>query len=142
MGDSRLKAERMGMANCLERRVPCVEKEVFKVGSSRPTRLRVNKKNAKCAMRQAALRHLPPGTAQKEKLGFPVPTRVWLRNPKYYEIVKKMFRSPTAEQFFNTDVLVGFLDDHFSGKWDNSRKVWTIYVFLVWYEIYFGKVEE
>ena len=34
------------------------------------------------------------------------------------------------------------LDDHYTGKWDNSRKVWTIYIFLVWYEIYFGKVEE
>ena len=141
VGDILLKADRMSMANSLELRVPFLDKEVFKVASTLPTRLRVNKKNTKYAMRQAALRHLPPETAQKEKLGFPVPTRVWLRDPKYYEIVKNMFRSPTAEKFFNTDVLVGFLDDHFSGKWDNSRKVWTIYVFLVWYEIYFGKVE-
>lgn len=79
VGDILLKADRMSMANSLELRVPFLDKEVFKVASKLPTRLRVNKKNTKYAMRQAANRHLPQETAQKEKLGFPVPTRVWLR---------------------------------------------------------------
>ena len=57
---------------------------------------------------------------------------------KYYNVVKEMFKSPTAEKFFNTDLLVSYLDDHFNNKEDNSRKVWTIYVFLVWYNIFFG----
>ena len=89
-------------------------------------------------MRQAALRHLPKATAQKPKLGFPVPTRVWLKDEKYYNVVKTMFTSATAQKFFNTDLIVSYLDDHFNGKEDNSRKVWTIYVFLLWYTIYFG----
>lgn len=137
VGDILLKADRMSMANSLELRVPFLDKEVFKVASSLPTRLRVNRKNTKYAMRQAAMRHLPPETAQKEKLGFPVPTRVWLRDEKYYNVVKEMFHSDTAKKFFNPDVITGFLDEHYSGKEDNSRKVWTIYIFLVWYNIYF-----
>lgn len=137
VGDILLKADRMSMANSLELRVPFLDKEVFKVASSLPTKLRVNKKNTKYAMREAAMRHLPPETAQKEKLGFPVPTRVWLRDEKYYNIVKEMFHSDTAKKFFNCDVITGFLDEHYSGKEDNSRKVWTIYIFLVWYNLYF-----
>jgi asparagine synthase (glutamine-hydrolysing) len=66
-----------------------------------------------------------------------VPTRVWLREEKYYDIVKKKFMGKTAEKFFNTEALVGWLDEHFSGREDNSRRVWTVYVFLVWYDIYF-----
>lgn len=137
VGDILLKADRMSMANSLELRVPFLDKEVFKVASSLPTRLRVNRENTKYAMRQAAMRHLPPETAQKEKLGFPVPTRVWLRDERYYNVVKEMFHSDTAKKFFNPDVITGFLDEHYSGKEDNSRKVWTIYIFLVWYNIYF-----
>ena len=138
-GDILLKADRMSMANSLELRVPFLDKEVFKVASSLPTELRVNKYNTKYALRKAAVRHMPESTAEKEKLGFPVPTRVWLRDEKFYNIVKKKFLGKTAEKFFNTDALVGWLDEHFSGKEDNSRRVWTVYVFLVWYDIYFDE---
>lgn len=142
VGDILLKADRMSMANSLELRVPFLDKEVFKVASSLPTKLRCNKHNTKYAMRKAAVRHMPEATAEKEKLGFPVPTRVWLRDEKYYNVVKTKFRGKTAEKFFNTDVLVSWLDSHFSGKEDNSRRVWTIYVFLVWYDIYFDEDSE
>lgn len=142
VGDILLKADRMSMANSLELRVPFLDKEVFKVASTLPTRLRCNKHNTKYAMRKAAVRHMPEATAEKEKLGFPVPTRVWLRDEKYYNVVKTKFKGKTAEKFFNTDVLVAWLDSHFSGKEDNSRRVWTIYVFLVWYDIYFDEDSE
>lgn len=142
VGDILLKADRMSMANSLELRVPFLDKEVFKVASSLPTKLRCNKHNTKYAMRKAAVRHMPEATAEKEKLGFPVPTRVWLRDEKYYNVVKTKFKGKTAEKFFNTDVLVSWLDSHFIGKEDNSRRVWTIYVFLVWYDIYFDEDSE
>ena len=29
-----------------------------------------------------------------------------------------------------------------NGKADNSRKVWTIYMFLVWYNQFFGNEEK
>lgn len=139
VGDILLKADRMSMANSLELRVPFLDKEVFKAASSLPTELRVNKQNTKYAMRKAAVRHLPEATAEKEKLGFPVPTRVWLRDEKYYNVVKRKFQGKTAQKFFNTEALIHWLDEHFSGKEDNSRRVWTVYVFLVWYDIYFDE---
>ncbi len=138
VGDILLKADRMSMANSLELRVPFLDKEVFKVASRLPKRLRVNSENTKYAMRKAALRRLPPETAKKKKLGFPVPTRVWLREDKYYTIVKDAFLSETSRQFFNTDALMKLLDEHKSGKCDNNRKIWTIFVFLIWYDIYFN----
>ncbi len=138
VGDILLKADRMSMANSLELRVPFLDKEVFKTASKIPTRLRVNKYNTKYAMRKAAVRHMPEASAEKRKLGFPVPTRVWLKDEKYYNLVKETFNSPTAKRFFNSEELVKFLDDHKNGKEDNSRKVWTVFIFIVWYDIYFG----
>ncbi len=139
VGDILLKADRMSMANSLELRVPFLDRKVFEVARTIPTKYRIAHGTTKYAMRQAALRHLPKATAQKKKLGFPVPTRVWLKDKKYYDIVREMFTSETAKKFFNTDLIVSYLDDHFNGKDDNSRKVWTIYVFLLWYRVYFGE---
>ena len=137
-GDILLKADRMSMANSLELRVPFLDRRVFDVASRMPRRLKVNSKNTKYAMRLAAERHIPQFSAQKKKLGFPVPIRVWLREEKYYNVVKAAFTSPAAEQFFHTDALVSLLDAHFAGKHDNSRKIWTIFAFLVWYDVYFN----
>ena len=140
VGDILLKADRMSMANSLELRVPFLDKEVFKIASTLPTKLKTPKENTKYALRHAAMKRLPIDTAQKEKLGFPVPTRVWLRDKKYYEIVKKAFLSDTSSMFFNKNELIKILDDHYNGKWDNSRKIWTIYTFIVWYNIYFKEL--
>ncbi|MDE6133290.1 MAG: asparagine synthase C-terminal domain-containing protein, partial [Oscillospiraceae bacterium] len=137
-GDILLKADKMSMANSLELRVPFLDKEVMAVAEKIPTKYRVTDENTKFAMRKAALRSAPPQTANKKKLGFPVPIRVWLKEDKYYGIVKDYFTSETAEHFFNTEMLVKLLDDHRAGKYDNSRKIWTLFIFLVWYKVYFS----
>ena len=138
-GDILLKADKMSMANSLELRVPFLDKKIMELAEQIPWRYRVSTENTKLAMRQAALRAAPPKTANKKKLGFPVPIRVWLKEDKYYGIVKDSFTSPAAEKFFNTDLLVKLLDEHREGKYDNSRKIWTVFIFLQWYEVHFGE---
>ena len=101
--------------------------------------VKVTKENTKFAMRQAAHRYLPDMVAEKKKLGFPVPIRIWLKEDKYYNTVKDAFTSPAAAEFFNVDEIVKLLDDHRNGKNDNSRKIWAVYTFLVWYDVYFGE---
>ncbi len=139
VGDILLKADRMSMAHSLELRVPFLDKKVFEVAARIPVKHRIGGGTTKYAMRLAAMRHIPESSASKPKLGFPVPIRVWLRQQKYYAIVKAAFLSDTASQFFNTKQLVKLLDAHFNGKKDNSRKIWTVYMFLVWYGVYFGE---
>lgn len=138
-GDILLKADKMSMANSLELRVPFLDRKVMALAEQIPWKYRVSTENTKLAMRKAALRAMPQKTADKKKLGFPVPIRVWLKEDKYYERVRTAFTSAAAESFFNTDILVQLLDDHRSGKYDNSRKIWTVYIFLEWYAVYFGE---
>lgn len=136
-GDILLKADKMSMANSLELRVPFLDKEVMSLAEKIPTKFRVTKDTTKYAMRLAALKACPPQTANKKKLGFPVPIRVWLKEDKYYNIVKDMFCSDISKKFFDSDAIVRYLDDHKNGKYDNSRKIWTIFSFLIWYKVYF-----
>lgn len=137
VGDILLKADRMSMANSLELRVPFLDKEVFKLASTLPLKYKVNDENTKYAMRKAALKNLPEEVAKRKKLGFPVPTRVWLRQEKYYNKVKEEFESENAKKFFNQEEIIKLLNTHYKGKKDNSRKIWAIYVFLIWYKQFF-----
>lgn len=147
-GDILLKADKMSMANSLELRVPFLDKEIMSLAEKIPTKYRVTHDKAtsetkyitKYAMRLAAKKDTPEQTAKtaaKKKLGFPVPIRVWLKEDKYYNIVRSAFESRSAEQFFNTEPLIKLLDDHKNGKADNSRKIWTVFIFLLWYKVYF-----
>lgn len=136
-GDILLKADKMSMAHSLELRVPFLDKEVCSLALKLPQKYRVNKENTKYAMRLAAKRNMPKETANKKKLGFPVPIRVWLKEDKYYSIVKEHFTSDVAAKYFNTDKLIELLDTHRKGKVDNSRKIWTVFMFLTWYNQYF-----
>lgn len=138
IGDILLKADKMSMAHSLEVRVPFLDREVFEVARHIPTKFKVNDTNTKYAMRMAAHRYLPDMVAEKKKLGFPVPIRIWLRDDKYFNRVKTAFSSEAAQKYFNTQEIIQFLENHKSGKEDNSRKIWTIYMFLVWYEDFFG----
>ena len=137
IGDILLKADKMSMAHSLEVRVPFLDKEVFEVARKIPTKYKVNDQNTKFAMRQAAHKYLPDMVAEKKKLGFPVPIRIWLKEEKYYQIIKEAFTSKAAEQYFKTAELMKLLDRHKAGKEDNSRKIWTVYMFLIWYKEYF-----
>ena len=137
-GDILLKADRMSNANALEVRMPILDIEVFEVARKFPTHLKAGKDGTKIAFRKIAEKYIPLDIAQRKKLGFPTPTRAWLKIDKYYTIVKNTFKNDIAKKFFDTDEILKLLEEHKNGKSDNSRKVWTIFVFIVWYEQYFG----
>ena len=137
VGDILLKADKTSMANSLELRVPFLDKKVLELAERIPVKHRVNTKTTKLALRLAAEKTLPERTARKDKLGFPVPIRVWLREDGYYSVVKDAFQSETAKKYFNQKELVKLLDRHKAGKEDNSRKIWTVYTFLVWHKEFF-----
>lgn len=136
-GDILQKADKMTAAHGLDVRVPFLDERVLAIAASLPRTYRVHATNTKYALRLASADVLPTAWAQRTKLGFPVPIRHWLREEKYYHLVQETFRSEYAQQFFDRELLLKLLEDHFNGKQNNARKIWTVYVFLVWYERFF-----
>ena len=139
VGDILLKADKMSMANSLELRVPFLDRKVFELACHIPTKHKVNANQTKIAMRGAALKTIPEKTADKKKLGFPVPVRAWLRDERYAATVREAFNTEAANEFFNTAELNKMLDQHMRGKRDNWRQIWCVFIFLVWYNEYFVK---
>lgn len=135
--DILLKADKMSMANSLEVRVPYLDREVIEYASKLPSKYKIVGNETKYAFRKVAKEELADKVADKKKLGFPVPIREWLKEDDVYQEVKNMFLE--SGYFFKPKKIIKLLDDHRAGKRDNSRKIWTIYTFLVWYQEYFIK---
>ncbi len=131
------KADRMTMANSIEGRVPFIDKEVFRVASRLTESDKVTKENTKVALREAAKKVIPNEAYKKKKLGFPVPLREWLREDDVYLEVKSTFQKEYVRGFFNQKYILKLLDLHRKKKKDTYKKVWTIYSFLKWYELFF-----
>lgn len=135
------KADRMSMAHSLELRVPFLDRQVLATAQALPRRYRCTGRHGKIALRAAAARRLPPQLADAPKRGFPVPLADWLRQEKYYALVKAKLTGPAAERFFDTGALCALLDAHRAGKTNAMTKLWAFYCFIEWYEVYFtGKI--
>ena len=135
--DILLKADKMTMANSIELRVPLLDKKMWELARTIPVKHKVHNEITKYAFRTAAKNKLPEDWAKRRKLGFVVPFVLWIKEEKYYKIVKEVFNKDFVSEFFDKDKINKLLDDHFNGITNNGRKVYTIYTFLKWYEIYF-----
>lgn len=134
-GNILMKADKMSMANSLELRVPFVDKEVFKFAATIPTKYKVTPEATKVLLREAMKEVVPPDVQNRRKLGFPVPTRVWLRN-EWYDWAKALIETANVGKWINKAYALRLLEMHRDGKTDASRKLWTLLVFMLWHQIY------
>ncbi len=139
--DILLKADKMSMANSLELRVPILDKEVFKLASTIPTEYKLSHGTTKYILRKSASKRIPESWYKRRKKGFPVPIIKWFREEKYYNIVKKMFEEDFTKEFFDQQKLLKMLEKHYKGQKNYCRKIWNVYVFLVWYKKFFIEIQ-
>lgn len=135
-GDILKKADRMSMAHSLELRVPFLDWDVFRTARRIPHRMKTKHYTTKYVLRKVADELLPKETARKKKLGFPVPIRNWMKEDIWYNQMRDLFEGETAAKYFHTEKLTELLAEHREGKTDNSRKIWTVYAFLVWHQVF------
>ena len=137
IGDILLKADKMSMANSLEVRVPFLDRPLVSEVINMPAKYKIVGNQTKYAFREVCKEALPEKWADKKKLGFPVPIREWIKEEDIYNDIYKKFSE--ASEFFKPKEIIKLLEEHKNGKRDNSRKIWTIYSFLIWYQEYFVK---
>ncbi len=138
VGDILLKADRMSMANSLELRVPFLDKEVFEVARRIPTKYKIAGGTTKFVLREAMKDLLPQEIHMRPKLGFPVPTRHWLKK-EFYLWAVDILSTSQIDPYINKRFALQMLADHREGKADHSRKLWTILCFALWHLIYIEK---
>ena len=136
------KGDKMTMAHSIESRVPFTDKEVFQVASQLKDNQKVTKENTKVLLRQAAKKAIPNEAYKKKKLGFPVPLREWMREDDLYQKVYDGLQTPIIKQLFDDQKLLSMLEDHKNHKHDYYKKIWTVYCFSLWHQVFFAEEYE
>ena len=136
------KGDKMTMAHSIESRVPFTDKEVFHVASQLKDNQKVTKENTKVLLRQAAKKVIPNEAYKKKKLGFPVPLREWMREDDLYQKVFNGLQTPIIKELFDDQKLISMLEDHKNQKHDYYKKIWTVYCFSLWHQVFFSEEYE
>lgn len=134
--------DKMTMAFSIESRVPFTDIEVFNISRKLNKDYKVRNGMTKAALREAARKDIPNESYKKKKLGFPVPIRDWIREDDFYNEIKNTFNTAIADELFYKDYILKLLEDHKKGLRDNYRKIWAIYSFLKWYQVFFEEKYE
>ena len=134
-----LKADKMTMANSLDMRAPLLDMEIFNIAKRLPTEYKVNDKDTKYAFRRAANRKMSDRSANRRKIPFITPLNEWMREDKYYGIIREALTGDVAKKFFDTGELVRILEQHRTNKRNHFRKLWAVYTFIIWYNEFFIK---
>jgi asparagine synthase (glutamine-hydrolysing) len=77
---------------------------------------------------------VPESVRDRRKLGFPTPTRLWLKGT-IGDWVADLFAGSQTGHLLDLGYAQRLLADHRAGVADNSRKVWTVAMFCLWHAI-------
>jgi asparagine synthase (glutamine-hydrolysing) len=139
-GDILVKADRGSMAHGLELRTPFLDREVMSVASRLARAEKTAAGTTKFALREAVGSLLPQESAERPKLGFPVPIGHWFRG-ELSGYAEQVTHEARTEEWLDKravmDVLRRFREDDPDVPW---RQVWTLVVFSLWHQIYVERV--
>ncbi|WP_326999678.1 asparagine synthase (glutamine-hydrolyzing) [Dactylosporangium sp. NBC_01737] len=130
-GDILTKADRISMAHSLELRVPFLDRAVYAAAAALPTSLKLAK-TTKFALREAMRGIVPDAVVDRRKLGFPTPTRVWLRGD-IGAWAGDVIADAGVDHLLDLRHAQRLLAAHRRGDGDHSRKIWTVLMFCLWY---------
>lgn len=138
--DILLKADKMSMAHSIELRTPLMDIDVFQYAKTIPNKYLLKKGETKYLFRDISKDKIPQEWARRRKCGFPVPFSKWIREEKFYKEVRMHFEKDYVKNFFDQEYILKLLDNHFTCKENNGRKIYNIYCFLIWYQVYFVNI--
>ncbi|OHB10385.1 MAG: asparagine synthase (glutamine-hydrolyzing) [Candidatus Zambryskibacteria bacterium RIFCSPLOWO2_02_FULL_39_26] len=134
-GDILAKADKMTMAHSLELRVPFLDIEVAKLAKILPDRFKWRGGVTKYLLRQAFKSVVPETTRNRKKLGFPVPIKDWFTKDR-----EGLYRTIINNRYIKKHMDVGYIqnliDEHTMKKTDNSRKIYTLLMLALWYDVF------
>ena len=133
--DLLVKTDRASMAHSLEARVPFLDPVVTNFAFELPRRQRVRGLSKKVLLRKAAEPLLPREVVHGRKRGFSIPAAAWLRG-ELEPFARATLSADTLQRqgFFRAEPVTRLLDEHVARRQDNSRLLWGLLAFTLWYE--------
>ena len=140
LGDGVLaKVDRATMASSLETRSPLLDPEFVALAGAVPSRLKHRKGLSKYILRQALSGMLPDDILKRPKKGFGIPVGDWFRG-KLRDLLQDTLHERRLREggILKPAVVRTLIDDHLSGKRDNRKPLWTLFMFERWRDRWLG----
>jgi len=129
------KVDRAAMATSLETRVPFLDHRVAELAWRMPMTMKIRNGQGKWALRQILYRHVPKDLIERPKAGFALPIGQWLRGP-LRDWAESLLGEARLEQegFFAAKPVRRTWEEHLSGRYDRTDRLWTVLMFQAWLE--------
>lgn len=132
------KLDRSSMYNSLETRSPFLDERIVDFVNSLDNNLKMKRFKTKYLLRETMKGKLPNSIIKKKKKGFGIPMSSWINNGLKDQINHTLSPQKIREQgIFEPKYVRNILEDHFRGKNNNYKLIWTLFVFARWYENYY-----
>jgi asparagine synthase (glutamine-hydrolysing) len=129
-GDILTKVDRASMAHSLEVRVPLLDHKLMEWVSGLPPEYKLNGREGKYLFKKALRPYLPDEILYRPKMGFAVPLASWFRGPLRERVQHTVLGPVMADSgFFTMSFLRQLVEQHQSGRRDNSAALWTLLMF-------------
>jgi asparagine synthase (glutamine-hydrolysing) len=129
------KVDRASMATSLEARSPFLDVEFAEFANRIPSRLKLKGLTRKYILKKSLRGKLPKEILYRKKKGFGIPLTKWLRKELKQTLLEVFSPSRIDKDgLFNSKTISKLLNDHFSGKKDNRKQIWTLFMFEMWKE--------
>jgi asparagine synthase (glutamine-hydrolysing) len=130
-----VKVDRASMACSLELRTPFLDHRLVEFSAGLPASLKLRRFRLKYLFKKAVEPWLPRETVYRQKRGFSVPIADWMRQ----ELRPLMDEALNAEKlkrqgFFDPVFVRRLLEEHWSGRADHRKPLWTLLSFELWHE--------
>ncbi|QOG12078.1 asparagine synthase (glutamine-hydrolyzing) [Arcobacter sp. FWKO B] len=131
------KVDRATMAVSLEGREPFLDQDIFEFVARLPFAYKYKDGVTKRILREILYKYIPKEMVERPKMGFGIPLETWCREDKRLsKLVKEQLSKERIEKdgIFDYEVIGGELERYFNGEKISFNKIWTLFMFQMWYE--------
>jgi asparagine synthase (glutamine-hydrolysing) len=133
LDDILFKVDRASMYTSLEVRAPFMDVEVVELVNSLPDNMKIRGANGKWLLKKVMRGKLPDEIIDRPKKGFGIPLSQWLRH-ELRPLCEELLSADriAREGYFNADYVEALKREHFTGRANHRKLLWTLMVFQMW----------
>lgn len=129
------KVDRASMNVSLETRAPFLDHRLTNLAWRLKLDMKIDRRRGKKILRDILSKHIPRDLIERPKSGFALPLGEWLRGPLKNWSKERLFSTELKEQgYFDPIVVDNLWQQHLSGKFEHTTKLWSILVFQSWFQ--------
>lgn len=133
--DILVKTDRASMAVGMETRAPFLDYLLVDFLGSLPSQYKLRGWQTKYIFKKLMKDKIPKNIVYRSKKGFGIPIAKWIRDElKDFTLFLFEEKKIKEQGIFSYPYINQLLKEHFSGKRDNRKLLWTLMIFQIWHE--------